>query len=261
MTAGVRGRLAAVRQRATDSRGLALTEMIVVLAILVVVLTALTQLFVSASKAEVDMSKRVQAQQNARLALDKLRREIHCAKGVTLAGGPARSARTVRTLARSRSRSAPYCSDEHRPALTTTCHVVHEGQGRRLRRLGAGVSAITLWRYTRQLVLGNRHGSEIGPTTSRRPTAHECSRTTPPHVARRGLLGTLERRPAGRPHARRCEAAVHAPGRHRPAQHTAVDEPRPHPSRGGSEQPIGDKSWPPRLQHSRSFPGLRSEAS
>ena len=79
----MRGRLAAVRQRATDSRGLALTEMIVVLAILVVVLTALTQLFVSASTAEVDMSKRVQAQQDARLALDKLRREIHCAKGVT----------------------------------------------------------------------------------------------------------------------------------------------------------------------------------
>ena len=79
MTAGVRGRLAAVRQRATDSRGIALTEMIVVLAILVVVLTALTQLFVSASTAEVDMSNRVQAQQDARLALDKLRREIHCA--------------------------------------------------------------------------------------------------------------------------------------------------------------------------------------
>ena len=57
--------------------------MIVVLAILVVVLTALTQLFVSASTAEVDMSKRVQAQQDARLALDSLRREIHCAKAVT----------------------------------------------------------------------------------------------------------------------------------------------------------------------------------
>jgi prepilin-type N-terminal cleavage/methylation domain-containing protein len=83
MTARTRGRLAAVRQRATDSRGVTLTEMIVVLAILVVILTALTQLFVSASTAEVDMSKRVQAQQDARLALDSLRREIHCAKGVT----------------------------------------------------------------------------------------------------------------------------------------------------------------------------------
>jgi Tfp pilus assembly protein PilW len=83
VTAGTRGRLAAVRQRATDSRGLALSEMIVVLTILLIVLTALTQLFVSASTAELDMSKRVQAQQDARLALDSLRREIHCAKGVT----------------------------------------------------------------------------------------------------------------------------------------------------------------------------------
>ena len=36
MTAGMRGRLAAVRQRATDSRGMALTEMIVVLAIIAI---------------------------------------------------------------------------------------------------------------------------------------------------------------------------------------------------------------------------------
>ena len=57
--------------------------MIVVLAILLIVLTALTQLFVSASKAEVDMSRRVEAQQNARLALDMMRREIHCAKEVS----------------------------------------------------------------------------------------------------------------------------------------------------------------------------------
>jgi prepilin-type N-terminal cleavage/methylation domain-containing protein len=75
--------IALLRGRLAESRGYTLSEMIVVLAILGVVVAALTQLFVSASNAQSDMSKRVQAQQNARLALDKLRREIHCAKAVS----------------------------------------------------------------------------------------------------------------------------------------------------------------------------------
>jgi hypothetical protein len=54
-----------------------------VLAILLIIVGALTQLFVSASTAQVDMTRRFEAQQEMRLALDKLRREIHCANGVT----------------------------------------------------------------------------------------------------------------------------------------------------------------------------------
>jgi type II secretory pathway pseudopilin PulG len=57
--------------------------MLVVLAIMGIVLTALTQLFVSASTAQVDMTNRFEAQQDMRLALDKLRREIHCANAVS----------------------------------------------------------------------------------------------------------------------------------------------------------------------------------
>jgi hypothetical protein len=38
---------------------------------------------VAGTKAEVDLSNRFQAQQNARLALDTLRREIHCADSVS----------------------------------------------------------------------------------------------------------------------------------------------------------------------------------
>ena len=86
--AAARGRGAArgwhaVRRRCVDQRGYTLTELVVVMAILGVVLTALTALFVSGSRAELDLSNRFQAQQNARLALDKLRREIHCASEVT----------------------------------------------------------------------------------------------------------------------------------------------------------------------------------
>jgi len=46
-------------------------------------LLGLVQLFVSASRTQVDMSNRFEAQQQGRVALDLLRREIHCASAVT----------------------------------------------------------------------------------------------------------------------------------------------------------------------------------
>src|SRR3954467_13955675 len=58
--------------------GFTLAEMIVVLAILGVVLAGLTQLFTGALFAQKDQTSRAQAQQDARLALDQLRRELHC---------------------------------------------------------------------------------------------------------------------------------------------------------------------------------------
>jgi prepilin-type N-terminal cleavage/methylation domain-containing protein len=73
---------AAAGRRLAAERGYTLSEMLVVLAILGIVIAALTQLFVSASTAQVDMTRRFEAQQEMRLALDKLRREIHCANGV-----------------------------------------------------------------------------------------------------------------------------------------------------------------------------------
>jgi prepilin-type N-terminal cleavage/methylation domain-containing protein len=74
---------AAGRRLQADERGYSLSEMLVVLAIIGIVVGALTQLFVSASTAQVDMTRRFEAQQDMRLALDKLRREIHCANKVT----------------------------------------------------------------------------------------------------------------------------------------------------------------------------------
>ena len=66
-----------------DRSGFTLVELLAVLAIFLVIVTALTTLFVSGSKAELDANHRFQAQQNARLALDRLRRELHCSSGVT----------------------------------------------------------------------------------------------------------------------------------------------------------------------------------
>ncbi len=75
-----------------------LTELLVVLAILGVVVGALVQLLVSATRAEVDMSTRFRAQQEGRLALEGLRREIHCASAVVLNGGVSTSSSITITL-------------------------------------------------------------------------------------------------------------------------------------------------------------------
>ena len=67
--------------RLRAERAYTLIEMLTVMLILGTVLGALMTLFVQGSNAEFDMNNRFQAQQSARLALDKLRRETHCASG------------------------------------------------------------------------------------------------------------------------------------------------------------------------------------
>jgi prepilin-type N-terminal cleavage/methylation domain-containing protein len=69
-----------------EDRGYTLIELLTVLMILGVVMGGLTTVFVSATSSEADMNNRFQAQQEARLGLDKLRREVHCASSATPAG-------------------------------------------------------------------------------------------------------------------------------------------------------------------------------
>lgn len=62
-----------------EEHGYSLIELLVVMVILGIVVGSLTTVFVSGSNAEVDLNRRFQAQQQARLALDKIRGDIHCA--------------------------------------------------------------------------------------------------------------------------------------------------------------------------------------
>src|SRR5438105_4578163 len=57
--------------------------MLTVMVIMGVVLGGVTDVFVSGSKAQADQDRRFQAQLAGRLALDKIRRDIHCASDVT----------------------------------------------------------------------------------------------------------------------------------------------------------------------------------
>jgi prepilin-type N-terminal cleavage/methylation domain-containing protein len=70
---------------ASREHGYTVIEVLVVMVILASVMGSLTTLFVQASNAELDLNNRFQAQQNGRLALDKLRREAHCASQATVA--------------------------------------------------------------------------------------------------------------------------------------------------------------------------------
>jgi type II secretory pathway pseudopilin PulG len=75
-----------LRRLLAQEGGYTLVELLQVTVILGVVLSSLTAVFVSAMNAEVDMNKRFLSQQEARLAVDKMRREIHCASAMTPAG-------------------------------------------------------------------------------------------------------------------------------------------------------------------------------
>jgi prepilin-type N-terminal cleavage/methylation domain-containing protein len=74
---------ARLRGRLAKQDGFTLIELIVAMAILLIILAPLTASFASAMTAQVDQTNRFDAQENARQALDRMRKDIHCAHGVT----------------------------------------------------------------------------------------------------------------------------------------------------------------------------------
>lgn len=79
----MRARIAALLR---SERGYSLMELVTSMAILGTVMASLSALLVSATNSEMDMNRRFQAQTQARLGLDRLRREVHCAMSITPTG-------------------------------------------------------------------------------------------------------------------------------------------------------------------------------
>jgi prepilin-type N-terminal cleavage/methylation domain-containing protein len=75
-----------LRGSARRQGGYTLIELVSVMAILGVIVGALTTLFVRAMTAEVDANRRFRSQQDARVAVDRMRREIHCSSAITPTG-------------------------------------------------------------------------------------------------------------------------------------------------------------------------------
>ena len=121
-----------------DRSGFTLVELLAVLAIFLVIVTALTTLFVSGSKAELDANHRFQAQQNARVALDQLRRELHCSSGVTNTDGSALTATPVSAI---RVALPSHCPTAVVGTTTVDYQAVANGSGRwKLLRVQGGSS-------------------------------------------------------------------------------------------------------------------------
>ena len=85
-------------RRLRGERAYSMVEMITVMLIMSIVMTGVTTVFIQGSNAELDMNNRFQIQGQARLGLDKLRRELHCASAVTNPATQSGSAVTSVTL-------------------------------------------------------------------------------------------------------------------------------------------------------------------
>ena len=90
-----------LRRLAREQGGFTLIEVLTTLSILAVAIAGITQLFVAGITAEADMRQRFDAQTEARLALNQLRRHAHCASALSYSGTaevrpplPAANART-----------------------------------------------------------------------------------------------------------------------------------------------------------------------
>jgi prepilin-type N-terminal cleavage/methylation domain-containing protein len=75
-----------LRRLVASERGYTLVELLIVMAMLGTILTGLTLVFMRAYNAELAMNRQFQAQQEARTAVDRMRREIHCSSGITPSG-------------------------------------------------------------------------------------------------------------------------------------------------------------------------------
>jgi len=97
-------------RRLARERGYSLVEMLIVMAILGVVMGSLTTVFVQATNAEQGMNDRFQAQLTARLALDKMRREVHCASVATPTGSSSSVTLTLPSYCKTGSGSITWCT-------------------------------------------------------------------------------------------------------------------------------------------------------
>jgi prepilin-type N-terminal cleavage/methylation domain-containing protein len=70
-----------VRRLMGGEQGYSLIELLVTMVILSIVLASLTTVFLSGTSAEASLNRRFQAQQSARMGLDRIRTDIHCATG------------------------------------------------------------------------------------------------------------------------------------------------------------------------------------
>jgi type II secretory pathway pseudopilin PulG len=76
-------RVRSLLHRLVRQDGYSLIEVLWVLVMMGTVMAALTSIFVSGTRSEVDLNDRFRAQQDAVVGLDRLRRDVHCSSAAT----------------------------------------------------------------------------------------------------------------------------------------------------------------------------------
>ena len=125
----IRRRLAGQHREA----GYTLVELITVMVILGVVMSGLATMFQSGVRAELRANRDFQAQQNARRALDRMRRELHCASVITAPNGTAVSSIAV---------TLPTVCPGPDTTVTYATQSVSTGRYRLTRAAGAGSAVV-----------------------------------------------------------------------------------------------------------------------
>lgn len=126
-----------------SSAGFSLVEMLTVMVILTVVIGGIATLFEQGSKAELDMNFRFQAQQDARIALDRMRRDLHCASAATS----------------SSSTSATFTDPCVTGSTVTWCVVTANGRQGLYRQTGAGACNSSSQRFADYIRTGSTYFS------------------------------------------------------------------------------------------------------
>ena len=72
-----------------DEQGITLVEMLIVMVVMGILMAGLANVFISGTRAQYDLNTRLNAQQNARIALNRLEYEGRCATTATILGSGA----------------------------------------------------------------------------------------------------------------------------------------------------------------------------
>jgi prepilin-type N-terminal cleavage/methylation domain-containing protein len=160
-----------------SQKGYSLVEMLVVMSILGVVMSALGALFVQSSNAQIDMNARFTAQSHARVALDRMRKDLHCASAATS------SSATSVTV------SSPCVSG----GVLTWCTSTVAGRIRLVRVIGSTCSS-TAASYSDDLIAGETYFAYQASSTQSLAVLYVCLPVNPKKgatVSTYALQGTI----------------------------------------------------------------------
>jgi prepilin-type N-terminal cleavage/methylation domain-containing protein len=108
------------RLRLRDERGVTLIEMIMVLAILGIVLGGVTTVFISGSRAELNVNNRFQAQEASRLAMAAIRNDTHSSCAAAINAGKTQLTLSIPVTNKATTPPTP-------PNATTQCGTINAG--------------------------------------------------------------------------------------------------------------------------------------